>query len=86
MSGKLRATLVGLAAGGLVFLGLGLYLNRVTGFGTFEHPGPVGVLALIGATVGGLVGPLLAGLAGGRESGSDEAGGRGAGEDGVPGG
>ena len=67
MSGKLRPTLLGLAAGGLLFLGLGLYLNRVTGFATFDHPGPVGVLTLIGATVGGLVGPLLAGLVGGED-------------------
>lgn len=84
MSGKLRATLVGLATGGLLFLGLGLYLNRVTGFGTFEHPGPLGVLALIGATVGGLVGPLLAGVIRRRERGSGEGGG--SGEDGAPGG
>lgn len=69
MSGKLRATLVGLAAGGVLFLGLGLYLNRITGFGAFEHPGPLGVLALIGATVGGLVGPLLAGLIRGEDGG-----------------
>lgn len=69
MIDELRPTLVGLAVGGILFLGLGLYLNRVTGFATFEHPGPVGVLALIGATVGGLVGPLLAGLARRREDG-----------------
>lgn len=81
MRGKVRATLVGLAAGGLLFLGLGLYLNRVTGFGTFEHPGPLGVLALIGATVGGLVGPLLAGLSrdDGPDDGGDAAGGEGPG-------
>lgn len=75
MREDIRATLVGLAAGGLLFLGLGLYLNRVTGFATFEHPGPVGVLALIGATVGGLVGPLLAGLS--RSGGPGDGGGDG---------
>lgn len=62
MSGKLRPTLVGLSVGAAIFLGLGLYMNRATGFGILDHPGPLGVLTLVGATVGGLVGPLLAGL------------------------
>lgn len=81
---RLRPTLVGLAVGGILFLGLGLYLNRITGFATFDHPGPVGVLALIGATVGGLVGPLLAGLARGRRRGAGD--GPEDGEGGDPGG
>lgn len=71
MSERLRDTLVGLSAGGALFLGLGLYLNRATGFGLLEHPGPIGVLVLVGATVGGLVGPLLGELARRRRSGRD---------------
>lgn len=62
MSRKLRHTLLGFSGGAVLFLGLGIYLNRATGFGAFEHPGPLAMLVLVGATVGGLVGPLLAGL------------------------
>lgn len=58
-----RHTLVGLAVGGVVFLGLGLYLNLTTGFAPVDHAGPLALLALVGATVGGLVGPLLGALA-----------------------
>lgn len=67
---RVRHTLVGLSTGGGLFLLLGVYLNHVTGFAPLDHPGPLAMLALIGATVGGLVGPLLASLAGRR--GSDE--------------
>ena len=59
-----RHTVVGVAAGTLVFLGLGLYLNVATGFEIMRNPGPVGVLTVIGAPVGGLVGPLAGALLG----------------------
>lgn len=55
----LGRTLAGLAVGGALFLGLGLYLNVATGFGPTDNPGPVAILTLIGATVGGLVAPML---------------------------
>ncbi len=53
-----RRTLAGLAGGGLLFLALGLYLNASTGFGLTENLGPLTMLTVVGATVGGLVAPL----------------------------
>lgn len=53
-----RRTLAGLAGGGLLFLALGLYLNAATGFGIAENLGPLMMLTVVGATVGGLVSPL----------------------------
>lgn len=58
----LGRTVAGVAIGGSLFLGLGLYLNVVTGFGPIDNPGPVAILALIGATVGGLVAPMFSSL------------------------
>lgn len=55
----IRASLRGAAIGGAVFLLLGVYLNRMTGAGPFEHPAPLAVLVVIGATVAGLVAPLF---------------------------
>lgn len=51
-------TLAGFLAGGVLFLGLGLYMNVATGFAPTDNLGPLAVLALIGATVGGLVAPM----------------------------
>lgn len=53
-----RRTLLGVGGGGLLFLSLGLYLNLATGFAATENPGPLLMLVLVGATVGGLVAPL----------------------------
>lgn len=58
----LGRTLAGFAIGGALFLALGLYLNVATGFGPADNMGPVAVLALIGATVGGLVAPMFSSL------------------------
>lgn len=58
----LGRTLAGFAIGGALFLALGLYLNVATGFGPADNAGPVAVLALIGATVGGLVAPMFSSL------------------------
>ena len=55
----IRATLVGAGLGGGAFLLVGLYLNHATGSPPLSHPGPVGMLVVIGATVGGLVAPLF---------------------------
>lgn len=55
----IRATAVGAGIGGAVFLLVGLYLNVATGSSALAHPGPVGMLVVIGATVGGLVAPLF---------------------------
>lgn len=54
------ASLVGVAGGGGGFFLLGLYLNTATGFSALDHPGPLAVLAVVGATIGGLVAPLVA--------------------------
>lgn len=53
-----RRTLTGVGGGGLLFLALGLYLNAATGFSLAENLGPLGMLTVVGATVGGLVAPL----------------------------
>lgn len=58
----LGRTVAGFAIGGALFLALGLYLNVATGVGPADNPGPVAVLALIGATVGGLVAPMFSSL------------------------
>lgn len=71
---RVGRTLAGLLVGGAVFLGLGLYLNVATGFSATDNPGPVAVLGLIGATVGGLVAPLLSSLVRRRRGGRNEAG------------
>lgn len=63
---QLRATAVGAALGALAFALLGLYLNRAVGAALFSNAGPVAILALIGATVGGLVAPLVASWKEGR--------------------
>lgn len=68
---RTRASATGFLLGGAGFLFLGLYLNVATDFPPLSNPGPVGVLALIGATVGGLLGPLAAGLLSRRGSGGD---------------
>lgn len=54
----IRRTLLGVGGGGLLFLALGLYLNSATGFALDENLGPLLMLTLVGATVGGLVAPL----------------------------
>lgn len=54
----LRRTVAGFVAGGVLFLGLGLYMNVAGGFAPTDNVGPLAILALIGATVGGLVAPM----------------------------
>lgn len=58
----LRRSLVGLVGGGALFLALGVYLNTATGLPPAANRGPLLMLVLVGATVGGLVGPLAGGL------------------------
>lgn len=64
-----RKSAVGGGIGGFVFLLLGLYLNRAIGAGVLDHPGPVAVLVVIGATVGALVAPLVPSRGDGEERG-----------------
>lgn len=77
MTDALRRSLVGFAAGALLFVGLGVYLNARIGAGAFAHPGPVAILAVIGGTVGGLVAPLFGrrdGRGGRRDPGPERPG------------
>jgi len=74
--GLLRITLLGVAVGGTGFTALGVYLNSAIGVGFFANPGPLAMLAVVGATVGGLAAPLLHGRK--RDEGSGSAGGAGA--------
>lgn len=57
--GLARRTALGAATGAAAFLGLGLYLNAATGAAVLSNFGPLTMLAVIGATVGGLVAPLF---------------------------
>ncbi len=47
---------------GAVFLATSVAGTLIAGLNPLEHLGPVGVLTVIGVTVGGLVGPLARGL------------------------
>ena len=55
----LRSSFLGALIGGILFLGLGVYMNRAIGAGLFDHLGPLGFTAVIGATIGALVAPLF---------------------------
>lgn len=66
----IRTTAIGAGVGAAVFLAVGLYLNVATGAPALSNLGPVGMLVVIGATVGGLVAPLFRRLRGGDRGGS----------------
>lgn len=57
--GILRSTAIGAAVGAGAFLALGIYLNATTGMGPLTNFGPLAILAVVGATIGGLVAPLV---------------------------
>lgn len=65
--GLLGRTAAGAGAGAFLFLLLGLYLNAASGQPLFSNFGPIGILAVIGGTVGGLVAPLTARRRDGRQ-------------------
>lgn len=65
--GLLRRTAGGAGAGAFLFLLLGLYLNAASGQPLFSNFGPIGILVVIGGTVGGLVAPLTARRREGRQ-------------------
>lgn len=54
-----RKTLIGAGTGGALFLALGAYLNLSIGAGPLANLGPLAMLTVIGATIGGLIGPLI---------------------------
>ena len=55
----IRLTGLGFVVGAIVFAVLGMWMNTQIPAPMFSHPGPVGILALIGGTTSGLVSPLL---------------------------
>ncbi len=51
------------AAWGVFFVGVSVFRALASGANPIEHIGPIGVLGVIGFTVGGLVGPMARGIA-----------------------
>ncbi len=59
MGRLLRRSAVGGMLGGLLFVGLAMYMNRANGSALLDDLGPLAFTAAIGATIGGLVAPLF---------------------------
>ncbi len=55
----IRRTLLGMAWGGGLFAALSVYRSLVGGGPFLQHLNPIGIMTVIGATVGGLIGPLV---------------------------
>lgn len=58
----LRWTLASALIWGVGFAAASVTGALISDVSPLEHPGPIGVLTVIGITVGGLVGPLARGL------------------------
>ncbi len=54
-----RWTMIGAAVGGGLFLSLSVYRSIASGGPSWSHINPIGVMTVIGVTVGALVGPLI---------------------------
>ncbi len=54
-----RWTMIGATAGGVLFLALSLYRSIKSGGPSVSHLNPIGVMTVIGLTVGALVGPMI---------------------------
>ena len=63
-----RWTAIGAAAGGGLFLALSMYRSIASGGPSMRHLNPIGVMTVIGLTVGALVGPLAGAIATRRKS------------------
>ncbi len=59
----LRWTATSALIWGGAFAAMSLFGALISGVNPLEHLGPIGVLSVVGFTVGGLVGPLARGLA-----------------------
>ena len=59
----LRWTLASALIWGAAFAATSVVGALISGVNPLDHLGPIGVLTVIGITVGGLVGPLARGLA-----------------------
>ncbi len=55
----IRWTIKGMMAGGGVFLTIGIVKSVYSGGPFLPYLNPIGLMTVIGATVGGLVGPLV---------------------------
>ena len=58
-----RWTVIGAAVGGGLFLALSFYRSILSGGPSLSHLNPMGVMTVIGGTVGALVGPLIGAIA-----------------------
>ena len=63
-----RWTMIGAAVGGGLFLALSVYRSIASGGPSWSHLNPIGVMTVIGATVGALVGPMMGAIADRRKS------------------
>ena len=54
-----RWTVIGATVGGGLFLALSVYRSIKSGGPSVSHLNPIGVMTVIGVTVGALVGPLI---------------------------
>jgi len=59
MGANVRWTTIGASVGGGLFLALSLYRSIASGGPSVSHLNPIGVMTVIGITVGALVGPLV---------------------------
>ena len=59
MNASGRWTIIGATVGGGLFLALSLYRSIASGGPSVSHLNPIGVMTVIGITVGALVGPLV---------------------------
>ncbi len=59
MNASGRWTIIGATVGGGLFLALSLYRSIASGGPSLSHLNPIGVMTVIGITVGALVGPLV---------------------------
>jgi len=58
-----RWTMIGATVGGGLFLALSVYRSIASGGPSVSHLNPIGVMTVIGATVGALVGPMMGAIA-----------------------
>ncbi len=67
-----RWTAKGAAVGGGLFLALSVYRSVASGGPSMSHLNPIGVMTVIGVTVGALVGPLIGAIVARRSGLRDE--------------
>ena len=58
-----RWTMIGATVGGGLFLALSVYRSIASGGPSWSHLNPIGVMTVIGVTVGALVGPMMGAIA-----------------------